>query len=320
MKRQPALCLTTLLVSTLIASGCGTDAPPVATLEIDPASGTVAPGGTLQLTATAKDAAGNDLTVSISWSSSDNLAATVTDAGLVTGVANGSAMITATADGESGTVTITVQLVATVNVTPANTLLHVGASTQLVATPLDGSGNVLTGLTVNWTSDNDDAATVDVNGVVDALAFGTALITAEIDGTTGVGSVRVQEPVTGSWTGGFDAFGGSCGLTLSLTEAPTGVFTGTGTLTGPSCNTFAITFNGANSGHVVTATLSADGPADVPFNGNFDGKSTITGAFSGPIVSTNWEITRTSLTPTPPSGPAREGSGAAYGTYAAPRR
>ncbi|MCH7857042.1 MAG: Ig-like domain-containing protein [Gemmatimonadetes bacterium] len=192
----------------------------------------------------------------------------------------------------------------------------------MVATAFDGSGNVLTGLAVGWSSDDEDVATVDANGLVTAVAFGTALVTAEVDGTNGVASVRAQEPVTGSWTGGFDwpDVGGSCGLTLSLTEDATGAFTGTGTLTGPACVTISVTFDGTNSAHVVTATLSAVGPPDVPFSGSFDGKTEITGAFSGSIVSTNFLLTRTSSTPTPPSAAAQEGTSGTYSTYASPGR
>ena len=37
MKHPRALCLTALLVSTLVVNGCGTDAPEVDTLEVSPA-------------------------------------------------------------------------------------------------------------------------------------------------------------------------------------------------------------------------------------------------------------------------------------------
>ena len=321
MKHQHILFLTTLLVTALAVSACGSDPVPVAaTIEVAPLSGTIAPGETLQLTATAKDTANVVLAVTFTWLSDNTLAATVSSTGLVTAVANGSANVTATADGKSGSAAIAVQLVASVAVTPSNSLLHIGASTQLVATAFDGSGNVLTGLAVGWSSDDEDVATVDANGLVTAVAFGTALVTAEVDGTNGVASVRAQEPVTGSWTGGFDwpDVGGSCGLTLSLTEDATGAFTGTGTLTGPACVSVPVTFAGTNSAHVVMFTLSSSGRPDVPFSGNFDGKTEITGAFSGGIVSTNFLITRTSSTPAPPSATAPGVASGAHSSYARP--
>src|ERR1041384_7372709 len=96
---------------------------PVATVTLAPPSATLNEGQTQQLTATLKDANGNILTGrSITWSSSNSSAATVSASGLVTGVAAGSATITATSEGQSGTAAITVvhAPVASVTVTPAS--------------------------------------------------------------------------------------------------------------------------------------------------------------------------------------------------------
>jgi hypothetical protein len=63
----------------------------------------------VQLTATPKDAGGSALTGRIvTWASSATSVATVTGAGLVTGVAAGSVTITATSEGINGTSTVTV--------------------------------------------------------------------------------------------------------------------------------------------------------------------------------------------------------------------
>ena len=103
MKHRDAMFLSTLLVSTLAVSGCGGDSgadagPPVATMEVTPQSGTLAPGETLQLSATAKDSNDNVLTIAITWASGDDLVATVSNMGLVTAVDEGSVNITASAD------------------------------------------------------------------------------------------------------------------------------------------------------------------------------------------------------------------------------
>jgi len=82
---------------------------PVASVTVSPASGSIAVGGTVQLTATTKDSAGNVLTGrAITWSSGNLAAATVSASGLVTGVAAGMATITATSEGKSGTASVTV--------------------------------------------------------------------------------------------------------------------------------------------------------------------------------------------------------------------
>src|SRR5205823_5650810 len=82
---------------------------PVASVTVTPASATVTTGSTVQLTATPKDANGNSLAGrTVTWQSSNTAAATVNGSGLVTGVAAGSATITATSEGQSGTAAITV--------------------------------------------------------------------------------------------------------------------------------------------------------------------------------------------------------------------
>lgn len=82
----------------------------VASVSVAPASGTVRVGRQLQLTATARDAAGRQLSGRpIIWSSSSSKTAVVLSNGLVAGVTKGSTTITATVDGKSGTASITVQ-------------------------------------------------------------------------------------------------------------------------------------------------------------------------------------------------------------------
>ena len=82
---------------------------PVATVPVTPATSTIAPGGAVQLQATLKDASGATLTDRvITWSSSSDAVATVSPTALVTGVAPGSAAITAASEGRSGIATMTV--------------------------------------------------------------------------------------------------------------------------------------------------------------------------------------------------------------------
>src|SRR5205807_10667261 len=77
---------------------------PVASVTVSPASASVQAGQTVQLTATPKDVNGNPLTGrTISWSSSNTSVATVNSSGLVSCVVAGSATITATSEGQSGT-------------------------------------------------------------------------------------------------------------------------------------------------------------------------------------------------------------------------
>src|SRR6266480_2331045 len=170
---------------------------PVATVTLTPGSATVNEGQTLQLTATLKDANGNTLVGrSITWSSSNTSAASVNGTGLVTGVTAGSATITATSEGKSGTSAITVVHlpVASVTVTPASTSVSAGSSVQLTATPKDANGNPLVGRTVTWQSSNTSAATVNGSGLVSGVAAGSATITATSEGQSGTSVITVTPP------------------------------------------------------------------------------------------------------------------------------
>src|SRR5437773_1519196 len=172
---------------------------PVATVTLTPGSATVNEGQTLQLTATLKDANGNTLVGrSITWSSSNTSAASVNGTGLVTGVTAGSATITATSEGKSGTSAITVvhMPVASVTVTPASGTVSAGSSLPLTATPKDANGNPLVGRTVTWQSSNTSAATVNGSGLVSGVAAGSATITATSEGQSGTSAITVTPPGT----------------------------------------------------------------------------------------------------------------------------
>src|SRR5207244_587993 len=116
---------------------------PVASVTVTPATAGLVVGGTVQLTATPKDANGNPLTGrTIVWSSSDNTIATVNGSGLVTGAgAGGPVTITATSEGQSGTATVNVTLapVASVTVTPSSANIAITGTVQLTATPKDAN-------------------------------------------------------------------------------------------------------------------------------------------------------------------------------------
>jgi hypothetical protein len=103
---------------TLQAVACGGDAtgnpaqtPPagVSTVIVTPATAALPLGDTLTLSASARDASGAVLSgKTVTWSSSATSVATVSAAGLVKAVAIGSASISATVDGKSAAVPITI--------------------------------------------------------------------------------------------------------------------------------------------------------------------------------------------------------------------
>ncbi len=109
------LFVTTLVVISPVTSCSGKQElvfDPGASVEvvtISPDAADITTGQTFQLQVTLQDAAGNMLTGRpVTWTSGNESAATVSSSGAVTGVAPGSAVITATSEGKSGTATVTV--------------------------------------------------------------------------------------------------------------------------------------------------------------------------------------------------------------------
>ena len=177
---------------------------PVASVTVSPSPASVNEGRTVQLTATPKDANGNPLSGrTIAWSSSNTAVATVSPSGLVTGKVAGSATITATSEGQSGTSAITVVHVpvASVTVSPSPASVQVGQTAQLTATPKDASGNPLTGRVVTWASNNTSVATVNGSGLVSGVTAGSATITATSEGQSGSASITVTASTGGSQFG-----------------------------------------------------------------------------------------------------------------------
>src|SRR6266511_4239366 len=155
--------------ATITATSEGQSGSAAASVAVSPATASILVGQTVQLTATPKDASGNALSGRVvTWGSSNNSIATVTSSGLVSGVAAGSATITATSEGQSGASAVTVAAapvpVASVAVTPATPSIQVGQTVQLTATPKDASGNALSGRVVTWGSSNNSIATVTSSG------------------------------------------------------------------------------------------------------------------------------------------------------------
>lgn len=169
----------------------------VAAVRLTPDRGTLAPGGTLQLTAAPLDAAGAALPGrAVAFSSSATTVARVDANGLVTAVAPGTATIRATSEGASSTATITVTAaaVARVDVSPASATVAVGATSTLTATPRAADGAPLQGRTIVWSSGAPSIATVSQSGVVTGVGPGTVQILATVDGVVGTATVTVPTP------------------------------------------------------------------------------------------------------------------------------
>ena len=123
---------------------------------------------------------------SVIWKSSNEAVATVDEYGVVTAIALGEAIITATTtDGTNLSATCKVTVVPTLveSITLDKTEINLEATqtAELTATVLP---ELATNKVVTWKSSDESAAIVDANGVVTAIALGESVITATTtDGT-----------------------------------------------------------------------------------------------------------------------------------------
>ena len=158
-------------------------------------------GGSAALSARVSPEAASDRVVS--WSSSDRSVATVDETGTVQGLKPGTATVTATAEGKSGTCAVTVKAKA-VSVTEVTldrtelTLTEGEAETLTATVRPDNADN----RNVTWSSDKTEIATVDGAGKVTAVKAGEAVVTVttEDGGKTATCKVTVKAkavPVTG---------------------------------------------------------------------------------------------------------------------------
>jgi len=137
---------------------------PVASVAVTPGSVSQTTGGTQQFAATLKDATGNVLTGrTITWTSSNAAIAAVNGSGLETAVAAGSATVTATSGGITGTASVTVT---------APVITKPGTVVDLAV-----AGVTDTSATLSFTEVNDGTgspASYDVRSAVGPLSWGSA--------------------------------------------------------------------------------------------------------------------------------------------------
>lgn len=161
--------------------------PPAQTIDVtaidfNKTSTTIAIGDSETLTVTYTPSDANTGKAITSWVSSDEAVATVNN-GTITGVAAGTATITATSQGGfTASCTVTVQAVAVTGVTLNKTTLTLKEEGFETLTHTIAPSNA-TNKAVTWTSSATTVATVDNNGKVTGIAEGEAIITVKtVDG------------------------------------------------------------------------------------------------------------------------------------------
>ena len=144
---------------------------------------------TLQLEITALNVNGNptDADGNYSYSSDNELVATINSTGLISGIETGQVNIQVIALGVD-TIIIPVNVVgdpnavATVEISGSKTMLMTNESTTLTIAVKNINGDDIENPTITWNSSNESILTVDANGKVTAISEGTAEVTATVDG------------------------------------------------------------------------------------------------------------------------------------------
>jgi uncharacterized protein YjdB len=197
---------TSLITATLNAvSGSTTLTITSATLSsiaVTPVAQSIAKGLTKQYVATGtySDSTTLDITTSVIWSSSDILVATMNpneqlDSGLANGVEVGTAVITATKSGVSGSTNLTVTgaTLSSIAVTPINPTVAKGLNQQLAATGTYSDSSVadISSL-VAWSSADNVVATVNNVGLASGVDVGSSTITATLGAQSGNTTLSVN--------------------------------------------------------------------------------------------------------------------------------
>ena len=212
---------------------------PVESVSLDKTELSLEVGGEETLTATV--APTNATNKNVTWESSNTSVATVDATGKVTAIGAGTATITVTTVNQSKTATCEVTVTAATVPVTGVTLSQTQASLYYNRTPntLTLTATVApdnaTNKAVTWTSSNPSVATVE-NGVVTALARGTAVITATAADGSGASAsctvtvssylppanpnYRITVEATQGGTVTADPTAAKAGATVTLTPAP----------------------------------------------------------------------------------------------------
>jgi trimeric autotransporter adhesin len=174
-------------------------APVLKKITISPDSATIPSGFTQEFSAEAEFSDGHpeDVTSTVDWASAADTVVEITNNGIATGKAAGTATITATDPATKATglanVTVGAPVVAGLRISPRNPSIAVGGKVQFTATG-DFSDRHTEDVTtkVLWTSRDEKVVEIDQSGVATGKAAGSASIAAEDSDKRALQSTSIQ--------------------------------------------------------------------------------------------------------------------------------
>ena len=199
-----ALTVGLLTLFILVAGSCGSDTTgpqPAAVVVVSPSVVDVDEGQTVQLNAAVRSADGSTLSGRvILWTTSDTAIALVSATGVLTGIRDGQATITASSEGRTVSVPANVTgRAATIVLTSPRTSLNEGETVDLSTVVTSQRGTVLTRHPLAWSSSDPAIASVAALAQTNARATGTghgaASIKASLDGASATVALSVRGKV-----------------------------------------------------------------------------------------------------------------------------
>jgi hypothetical protein len=189
------------LAGLALAISCQGFFPPktLTSITVDPPTPAVDVGSTLQMYATGTYSDGSTGSLNsgssctgstVCWTESSGGSVTsITTGGLITGVAEGTSTVTATASGISGDTTVTVALanVTSIELSPTTVTVDVSGTSQIYCYAITSGGKVDVSATCTYSLSSDIATITqaDPAQIVAGGTSGTATITAEYQTTSG---------------------------------------------------------------------------------------------------------------------------------------
>ena len=158
----------------------------ITSISLDKTSVSLSVNGEIKLVATII----SDVSVTITWKSSDNKVVTVDSEGNIKGIKIGTAVITASVGKKSATCNVAVTDIQNISINETSPTLRTTDRITLTATTTP-AGNI----SVSWSSSDSQVAVVDEKGILTATGRGTAVITASVGDKSATRNITVSPSV-----------------------------------------------------------------------------------------------------------------------------
>lgn len=299
------------LLAGRVAQKSSVPPPPLVSIAISPSAVSILPGSTQQLTATGtySDNSTQNLTSSVSWTSSSTIVASISNLGLATAISTGITTVTASLTGVQATATLTVSFAPVANTMTSGRELHTATllttGKVLIAGGSNSSVTLATAELYDPVSGRFTPTTGTMTGpraghTATLLTTGKVLIAGGSNGSGPIATAELYDPASDRFT---PTTGNMIGPRLQhtatllsngkvlITGGTTDVPQKTAEIYDPVAGTFTATTSTmtyARWGHIATSLLSGNvliaggtGPAVAELYDPVSGGFTPTGSMTG---------------------------------------